>query len=103
LPSSSPSNHFAATPVVVYCLDLCLCAVAYTVLQAKIIRLQGPQSVLHQAVGSDVKGKISLMSYVFSIGLALMGLPGLAGLLVGAVACIWFIPDRRIEKKLAQE
>jgi uncharacterized membrane protein len=96
-------NHFAATPVVVYCLDLCLCALAYTVLQAKIIRLQGAQSVLHQAVGRDLKGKISLMSYVLSIGLALLGMPWLSGVLVGAVACIWFIPDRRIEKTLAPD
>jgi len=94
-------NHFAAMPVVVYCVDLCMCAVAYTVLQAQIIKLEGAQSVLHQAVGSDLKGKISLASYVLAIPLALAGLPWLAGLLVAAVACIWFIPDRRIEKKLA--
>ena len=94
-------NHFAVMPVVVYCADLCMCAVAYTVLQAQIIKLEGAQSVLHQAVGSDLKGKISLASYVLAIPLALAGVPWLAGLLVGAVACIWFIPDRRIEKKLA--
>jgi uncharacterized membrane protein len=94
-------NHFAAMPVAVYCVDLCMCAVAYTVLQAQIIRFEGAQSVLHQAVGSDLKGKISLASYVLAIPVALAGWPWLAGLLVGAVACIWFIPDRRIEKKLA--
>jgi len=38
---------------------------------------------------------------VLAIPLALAGLPWLAGLLVAVVACIWFIPDRRIEKKLA--
>jgi uncharacterized membrane protein len=96
-------NHFASIPVVVYCLDLCLCAVAYTVLQLTIIRFQGSQSVLHQAVGRDLKGKISLASYVLAIPLALFGLPWLSGLLVGAVACMWLIPDRRIEKKLAQD
>ena len=95
-------NHFASIPVVVYCLDLCLCAVAYIVLQLTIIRFQGSQSVLHQAVGRDLKGKISLASYVLAIPLALFGLPWFSGLLVGAVACIWLIPDRRIEKKLAQ-
>jgi uncharacterized membrane protein len=94
-------NHFAAMPVAVYCVDLCMCAVAYTVLQAQIIKFEGAQSVLHQAVGSDLKGKISLASYVLAIPVALAGWPWLAGLLVGAVACIWFIPDRRIEKKLA--
>jgi hypothetical protein len=77
--------------------------VAYTVLQLTIIRFQGTQSVLHQAVGRDLKGKISLASYVLAIPLALFGLPWLSGLLVGAVACMWLIPDRRIEKKLAQD
>jgi uncharacterized membrane protein len=96
-------NHFAATPVVVYCLDLSLCALAYTFLQQRIIRLEGAQSLLHQAVGNDLKGKISLASYVLAIPLALLGLPWLSGLLVAAVACIWFIPDRRIEKTLAQD
>ncbi|MEI8031052.1 MAG: TMEM175 family protein [Comamonadaceae bacterium] len=96
-------NHFASMPMVVYCLDLCLCAVAYTVLQSKIIKLEGTQSALHQAVGRDLKGKVSLASYVLAIPLALFGLPWLSGLLVGAVACIWFIPDSRIEKKLTQE
>jgi uncharacterized membrane protein len=96
-------NHFASIPVVVYCLDLCLCAVAYTLLQLTIIRFQGSQSVLHQAVGRDLKGKISLASYVLAIPLALFGLPWLSGLLVGAVACMWLIPDSRIEKKLAQD
>ncbi len=96
-------NHFASMPMVVYCLDLCLCAVAYTVLQSKIIKLEGAQSALHQAVGRDLKGKVSLAIYVLAIPLALFGLPWLSGLLVGAVACIWFIPDSRIEKKLTQE
>lgn len=95
-------NHFAAAPVVVYCVDLCLCAVAYTLLQSQIIRLEGKKSVLHQAVGSDLKGRTSLASYVLAIPLALFGLPWLAGLLVGVVACIWFIPDRRIERLLGQ-
>ena len=96
-------NSFATMPVVVYCLDLCLCALAYIVLQAKIVRLEGPQSALREALGSDIKGKISLASYVLAIPLALLGAPGLAGVLVALVACIWFIPDRRIEKQLAQE
>ncbi|MEY4344603.1 MAG: hypothetical protein RL032_435 [Pseudomonadota bacterium] len=96
-------NHFAAMPVVVYCIDLCLCAAAYTFLQSRIIQLEGEQSVLQQALGRDVKGKISLASYVLAIPLALSGLPWLSGLLVGLVACIWFIPDRRIEKKLNLE
>ena len=61
---------------------------------------QGTDSLLQEAVGSDLKGKVSLASHLTSVPLALLGLPWLAGLLLAAVSLIWFIPDRRIEKKL---
>ncbi len=96
-------NHFASMPVVFYAIDLCLCAVSYTVLQAQIIKSQGAHSLVHQALGNDRKGKISLLCYVLAIPLALVGLPGLAGVLMGLVACLWLIPDRRIEKTLEAE
>jgi len=96
-------NHFAAQPMALYAADLCLCAVAYTWLQSRIMRSHGPNSVIAQAVGRDRKGKISLASYVLAIPLALLGWPLPAGLLIFVVACIWFIPDRRIEVRLSQE
>lgn len=96
-------NHFAAMPTMVYCMDLTMCALAFLVLQAKIIRAEGSQSVIKQAVGHDLKGKISLAFYVLGIVFAVLGHPGISGLLVGLVACIWFIPDRRIEKQLSHE
>ena len=93
-------NHFAAIPVALYAVDLTLCGIGYIVLQAQIIQSQGADSLLHQAVGSDVKGKVSMASYLVSIPLALLGLPWLAGILLGSVALMWFIPDQRIEKNL---
>ncbi len=93
-------NHFAAMPVAVYAFDLTMCALAYTLLQAKIIALHGQDSALASAVGRDYKGKTSLVTYVVSIALALTGFAWLAGGLMIAVALIWFIPDRRIEKTL---
>ena len=93
-------NHFAAVPVALYAVDLALCAIGYTLLQVQIIQSQGPDSLLHNAVGRDLKGKVSLASYLFAIPLALWGLPWLAGIVLGAVSLIWLIPDRRIEKKL---
>ncbi|MEY2954204.1 MAG: hypothetical protein RLZZ401_2291 [Pseudomonadota bacterium] len=96
-------NHFATMPVVVYALDLCMCALSYVLLQAQIIKLEGPASLLRSAVGRDRKGKVSLACYVLAIPLALAGWPVLAGLLIGLVACIWFIPDRRIEAQLAEQ
>ena len=96
-------NHFAALPVAVYAFDLTMCAIAYTLLQAQIIKLHGKASVLASAVGDDRKGKTSLAAYVLSIPLALAGYPLIAGALMIAVAAMWLIPDRRIETRLTHE
>ena len=93
-------NHFSSLPVAVYAFDLLMCAVAYTLLQSKIIQLQGNASTLARAVGRDLKGKVSVGAYVVAIAMALLDLSWPAGALLIAVALIWFIPDRRIEKTL---
>jgi uncharacterized membrane protein len=93
-------NHFAALPMAVYAFDLMMCAVAYTILQLCIIKAHGKDSPLAHAVGADRKGKISLAAYVIAIPLAFFS-QWLAGALVVAVALLWFIPDRRIEKVIA--
>ena len=93
-------NHFAALPVAVYAFDLLMCAVAYTVLQLRIIRLHGSDSALARALGNDLKGKTSLACYVIAIPLALLGHTWMSISLLVLVWLIWFIPDRRIEKVL---
>jgi uncharacterized membrane protein len=93
-------NHFSSLPVAVYAFDLLMCAVAYTVLQWQIIRLHGADSILARAVRGDTKGKFSVAAYVVAIPMALLGYAWLAGALLIAVALIWLIPDRRIEKVL---
>jgi len=95
-------NHFAPLPVAVYAFDLLLCALAYVVLQQQIIKLHGEESVLRKAVGADAKGKVSLAAYVAAIPIALLGNSWFAGALLIAVALIWFVPDRRIEKALQE-
>lgn len=94
-------NHFGAVPVALYAFDLLLCALAYHLLQAQIVRSQGMNSPLRHALGNDLKGKASLLSYIVAIPLALFGLPWLAGLLLAGVALVWLVPDRRIEKDLS--
>jgi len=93
-------NHFSALPVAAYGFDLLMCAMAYILLQAQIIRLHGTDSTLAQAVGRDTKGKISVVAYLVAMPLALTGYSWLAGGLLIAVALVWFIPDRRIERAL---
>jgi uncharacterized membrane protein len=96
-------NHFAATPMALYALDLCLCGLSYLLLQQQIIRSQGQDSVLSHAIGKDTKGKLSMLGYVLAVPLAMLGMTAGAGTILVAIACMWLIPDRRIERKLVKE
>ena len=93
------SQHFAAVPMSVYGLILLMCAISYTILQNKIIKLEGKDSILYKAVEKDKKGKISLLCYISAIPLAFVS-PWISGLLYTTVALIWVIPDSRIEKQI---
>jgi len=95
-------HHFAAAPTAVYGVVLLAAAIAYTILQASIIKQEGPQSKLARAVGHDRKGKLSLALYVSAIVLAFVH-PLIADAIYVAVALIWLVPDTRIESHLARE
>ncbi|MEW6560602.1 MAG: TMEM175 family protein [Pseudomonadota bacterium] len=92
-------NHFAAWPAAVYGVVLLMAALAYWVLQKTLIAAQGEQSLLQRAVGRDWKGKLSPVLYVVGIGLTLWQ-PWLSLALYVAVALLWLVPDRRIERSL---
>jgi uncharacterized membrane protein len=96
-------NHFAATPMALYASDLFMCGCSYVLLQRQIIKAQGPDSVLSDAVGKDWKGKISMAGFSLAIPLAAMDFTAAAGLTVVGVTAMWLIPDRRIERKLVKE
>ena len=92
-------NNFAPLPTAIYGVVLLLCAIAYTILQRTIIAAQGPHSRLKEAIGGDAKGYVSLAMYASAIPLAFVNRWIAYALYVG-VALIWFIPDRRIEKRV---
>ena len=92
-------NPVATMPVALYGVVLLLNGLSYTVLTRVMICHEGAGSDLARAIGRDVKGKISLVLYAFGIGLALI-LPVASLALYVAVAMIWFIPDRRVERVL---
>jgi uncharacterized membrane protein len=94
-------NHFATVPTAVYGVNLLACAIAYTILVRTIIAQEGPESKLAGAVGIDRKGLISLVLYVASIPLAFVN-RYIAGAIYVIVALVWFVPDRRIERRLAE-
>ena len=76
-----------------------MAGVAYYILAHALIRLHGKNSTLAAAFGKDQKGIISVVIYLAAIFLSFLNAwIGLS--LYALVAAIWFIPDRRIEKKL---
>lgn len=94
-------SHFAPFPTVAYGIVLLMAAIAYWLLQNLIIRQQGRDSLLAQAVGRDYKGKLSPFMYIAAIVAAQFNTWISVGFYV-AVALMWLIPDQRIEKKIGQ-
>jgi uncharacterized membrane protein len=92
-------NHFAPLPTAVYGVVLLLSAIAYTILQAALVALEGKEARLARAVGSDLKGKLSLAAYAAAIPLAFVR-EWMSDVLYVGVALLWLVPDRRIESKL---
>jgi uncharacterized membrane protein len=92
-------NHFASVPTAAYGVILLMAAMAYWILQRLIMRSQGSNSLLRQAVGRDWKGKRSPVLYVIGILAALVA-PYFAGAIYALVAVMWLVPDRRIERVL---
>ena len=95
-------NHFAAAPTALYGLVLLLAAIAYRILQQLIIASQGRESILKKAIGSDWKGRLSLIVYAIAIPLAFVSRWISLGLYL-FVALVWLIPDKRIEKALSRK
>ncbi|MFF5232296.1 TMEM175 family protein [Dactylosporangium sp. NPDC000521] len=97
-------SRFEPTPVYIYGVNLLAAGVAYFVLQTVIIRREGPESPLRQAVGRDLKGKLSPVLYTAGILSALaIDRSGRIGVMI-ALACfvvaaiMWIIPDPRIDR-----
>jgi uncharacterized membrane protein len=95
-------NHYAPMPTALYGVVLLMAGVAYWILQQLIIASQGADSILKKAVGSDWKGKLSPLLYAVAAITALWS-PSVPQMIYVAVALMWLIPDRRIERVLRTE
>ncbi|HEX7285752.1 MAG TPA: TMEM175 family protein [Candidatus Angelobacter sp.] len=94
-------NHLDSWPVAVYGVVLMLAGMAYFILARVLIRLHGHGSTLATSIGRDRKGQLSILIYAAAIALAFMQ-PWIATLGYVVVAIIWLVPDRRIERKIAE-
>ncbi len=88
-------NHFAEVPTATYGCVVLLAAIAYYVLQTTIVRAQH-DSALTEALGRDLKGKVSPVLYAVAIALAFVS-PWVSVAIYAGVALIWLVPDRRLE------
>ena len=91
----------ATVPVVVYGINLLAAAIAFYVLQMTIMRTEGASSRLRAAIGRDLKGKISPVIYLVGILVTYVA-PWLGVALFAVVAVIWLVPDRRMERFIAE-
>ncbi|KEF41001.1 MAG: hypothetical protein ER33_13915 [Cyanobium sp. CACIAM 14] len=92
-------NPRATAPAALYGLVLLMAALAYYILQSRIIAAQGSGSLLRQAVGRDWKGHASLGLYMVALPASLRA-PVIAQAIYALVALWWLAPDPRIEKVL---
>jgi uncharacterized membrane protein len=92
-------NHFGRWPVVLYGCVMSMCGIAYTTLCRLLIKAEGPGSTLGTAMANDWKGRLSTVLNMTGIVLAFVN-PLLALGMYVIVSVMWFIPDRRIEKRV---
>jgi TMEM175 potassium channel family protein len=86
-------------PVAIYGVVLLGSAIAYWILTRALLAAQPPGSPLELALGRDRKGRLSIVVYVVALALSPLA-PWFSLALYFAVAAVWLIPDRRIERVL---
>ena len=84
-------------PVASYGFTLFMCGVSYSILQVTLIKANGKNSAFARALGSDIKGKLSVLIYLVAIGATWVNPFVSCGMFV-CVALLWLVPDRRMEK-----
>jgi uncharacterized membrane protein len=95
-------NHFTALPTALYGFVLLMAAIAYYILQGRIIRDHGRHSPLAQALGKDLKGKLSPLFYIAGMIGAFFN-PAISACFYVAVALMWLVPDRRLEHLITEK
>ena len=92
-------NNFAELPAALYGVSMLMPAIAFFVLQVGIVRANGTDRGLAEALGRNMKGKISIVICLAGIGLAFANHWLACGAYV-LLALLWFVPDRRIERTI---
>jgi uncharacterized membrane protein len=95
-------HYTSSIPVAVYEFILFMASVAWYILALLVIRVEGKESKVGQAYQRDIKTKISMLIYALATAIALFQ-PLFSIVIYTLLAAFWFIPDKRIESKLADK
>jgi uncharacterized membrane protein len=87
-----------ALPAASYGAVALAAGLAYTILVRALIQANGRESRLARAIGSDIKGYLSLVLYAAAVALAFVS-PWISYAIFVAVAVMWFVPDRRFTRR----
>lgn len=90
-------NHFAPATMALYGIVLLMAAIAYWILAHVLMKHHGKGSLVSQAIGNDIKGKISILMYIIAIPCAFIN-QWISGIIFILVAMMWLTPDPRLEK-----
>jgi hypothetical protein len=74
-----------------------MAAIAYFILQTIIVADHGNDSKLARELGSDWKGKLSIVLYTSGIGVAFW-YASISSAIYTLAALLWLIPDKRLER-----
>jgi uncharacterized membrane protein len=89
-------------PVAAYAIVLIGCALAYTLLTLSLLALHESGSELVQAIGNDLKGRLSLVAYLVAFAFAFV-VPWVSVAVFATVAVAWVVPDRRVERVIVDK
>lgn len=89
-------------PTLFYSAILLSDAIAYTMLQKSLVRLNGRDTPFARAVAVDVKGMASMALYVIALAAAFVSTIVSDASLIAAAA-LWLVPDRRFEKLIDRQ
>jgi uncharacterized membrane protein len=90
-------NFLKPIPTAVYGIILLMPGISYMLLQMAILHRHGRTSLLAQAIGRDIKGKLSPIFYAAGIVFAFV-MPWISIALYVLVAAMWLVPDPRIAR-----
>jgi uncharacterized membrane protein len=92
-------NNFAELPVALYGMVMWMSGIAYYILTQTLISHHGNESLLATALGRRIKEISSLILYTAAIIFSFI-YSWIAVALYVFVACMWLVPDQRVERAL---